>query len=729
MIIVIALVAATAPFHLGAKPKLRVRVMYNEYQDKYFNDLAREFEAMHPEIDVVIERVTGGSWTDFEISVLNDYWNGTPPDVARINEGWLGRFIDAGLLAPAPNDLAEYLDTQPVSDEMKDLLRRGDTAYGVIHSATWQALYYNKDHFREVGLDPDHPPETLDELMEYARKLTVYDKNGNVVRAGLSLRKSGYAPGLAMKFFDYYFSEGGEIFDESRQHCLLNSEAGVEAVQFYLDCLYKYRVDSYDVVADTDGFVKGTVSMFYRDPWVIKYFHDNAPELHYGVANICRGTRSSTNGGYYPFVVASGSREKDLAWEFIRLVMQPDRMAEYAMNEMQVPFDAVAKNYPEFKDNEAYNVYLRQENVKPFPYIPHQNEVSALMGETIERICRNNEDPKKALDELCAKVDPLLVVEERRETVSPKVVSGAILAVLLAAFGLYVLVWWRRDPSGRWAYLLVAPMIVYFAIFFVYPIVTSLTLSFWDYNPLEPANPFIGFANYVESLRDLRFLNAFLNTAIYSFWVVLLGTCISLALAVVLNRALQAVGLYRTLYFIPVVTSIMGAVLVWKYMYQPDASGLFNMVLGWFHMGPVNWLNGSEKVALGSLIFMAIWKNMGFNMILFLAGLKAIPDVYYEAASIDGANEWQKFRHITLPSLAPTILFVVVTSLISTFQVFTQVVGMTEGGPNNGTRTIVYHIYEVGFKDFQLGYASAGAVIMLIAVGFITWVQMRIARE
>jgi len=702
--------------------------MYNEYQDPYFNGLAREFEELHPEIDVVIERVTGGSWTDFEISLLNDYWNGTPPDVARINDGWLGRFIGAGLLERAPEDLAEYLDSQPVSDEMKAPLRPGGVTYGVIHAATWQSLFYNKDHFREVGLDPERPPRTLDELLEYAKKLTVYDEKGNIVRAGLSLRKSGYAPGIGMKFFDYYFSTGGEIVDESGRHCLLNSDAGVRALQFYLDCLYTYRVDGFEVVGDTEGFANGTVSMYYRDPWVIKYLADNAPQIDYGIANICADAISSSNGGFYPFVVATGSHEKELAWEFIRYVIQPDRMAEYARTEMQAPYDSVAAQYPEFAQNEKFSAFLQQPNVKPFPDIPHQNEVQGLIGETIERVSRSGEDPKAALDELCRKIDPLLVVGEARESVSPKLISGVVLAILLAAFALYVVVWWRRDPVGRAGYLLIAPMIVYFTIFFVYPIVSSLMLSFWSYNPLEPTNPFVGLDNYAKCLADDNFIKAFRNTAVYAFWVVLLGTSLSLVLALVLNRALEAVGLYRTLYFIPVVTSIMGAVLVWKYLYRPDAAGLFNIVLGRLNVDPLLWLQ-SENLALGCLVAMAVWKSMGFNMIIFLAGLKAIPDVYYEAAAIDGANEWQKFRYITLPALRPTILFVVVTSLIGTFQVFTQIVGMTEGGPNNATRTIVYHIYEIGFKDFHLGYASAAAVIMLIVVGFITWVQMRLARD
>jgi len=708
--------------------------MYNEYQDEYFNRLADEFEEMHPEIDVVIERVTGGSWTDYKISLLNDYGNRTPPDVARINEGWLGQIIGAGLLDPAPDDIAEYLDTQPISPGLRNLMKVGGETYGVIHAATWQCLYYNKDHFIEAGLDPDHPPENWDELIDYAQRLTVYDDDGDIVRAGLSLRKSGFAPGTAMKFFDFYFSAGGEIFNEDRTHCLINSEAGVRSLQFYLDCLYTWRVDDFEVLGDNDGFANGTVSMFYRGPWVMNFLADNAPDINYGVANICADEISASNGGMYPFVVASDSKEKELAWEFIRYIMEPDNQAEYAANENMVPFDAVASQYPEFRDNEGFQVFLDQQNVKEFPAVPNQDEIQTKMGEMIERVARSGlegepEDPQEALDALVEEIDALLVGEVKESSIDPRIVSGIVIGVLLIAALAWLLIWWLKDPDSRWGYIMIAPMLIYFAIFFVYPIVTSFTLSFWDYNLLQPSNPFVGLDNYKQCLGDDNFLMALRNTGLYAFWVVLLGTIISLALAVVLNRALEAVGLFRTLYFIPVITSIMAAVLVWKYLYRPNEVGLFNMILGWFGVDPINWLQGDGNVALGALIVMAIWKNMGFNMIIFLAGLKAIPDMYYEAASIDGASGWQKFRHITLPALKPTIIFVVVTSLISTFQVFTQIIGMTEGGPGNATRTIVYHIYEVGFSFFDLGYASAAAVVMLVIVGFITWIQMRLARD
>jgi ABC-type sugar transport system permease subunit/ABC-type glycerol-3-phosphate transport system substrate-binding protein len=702
--------------------------MYNEYQEDYFQKCASDFEKLHPEIDVVIERVTGGSWTDMEVSLFNDFGNRTPPDISRVSDGFLPRLIDAGLLDEAPQEARRFLDEQPVSEDLKSLLRRGDKVYGVIHGATWQAFFYNKDHFREVGLDPDRPPRNWDELLEYARKLTRYDENGTVTRAGFSLRKSGYAPGTGMKFYDFFFSAGGELFTEDRQHCLLNSEAGVRALQFYLDCLYgDPPVDGYEVVGDTDGFVAGTVSMYFRDPWVIKFFADNAPDLDYGIASIIPDVRSASNGGIYPFVVSRDSREKELAWEFIMFLMEPESFSEYSRNEMNMPLIPGVQDMPEFKDI-PYAVFLRQPNVKEFPFIPHSNEIQGLIGDTIERVCRNNEDPKAAFDQLVAQVDQLLQEKKGEELVAPNYVSAGVLAILVAFFLGSMVYWWKIDPDSRSAYMLLAPMIVYFAVFMVYPIVSSLILSFWDYNPLEAVQPFVGFDNFIKCFHDEVFIKALNNTLIYSFFTVALGGTLSLLLALVLNKALEAVGLYRTLYFIPVVTSIMGAVLIWKFLYMPNDIGLLNRVLMFLGMRQSLWLE-DEKLALGCLVAMAIWKNLGFNMVIFLAGLKAIPDVYYEAAAIDGASGWRIFSRITLPALKPTILFVIVTSFISTFQVFTQVVGMTEGGPNNATRTIVYHIYEVGFSDFQLGYGSAAAVVMLVIVGFITWLQMRIVRE
>jgi multiple sugar transport system permease protein len=641
----------------------------------------------------------------------------------------LMRLINAGMLDEAPPDLAQVLEEQIVSDHLKEALYRGDKVYGTIHGATWQGIYYNKEHFREAGLDAEHPPENWDEVLEYASKLTKW-KDGKVVRAGLSLRKGGYAPGTAMKFYDFFFSAGGQLYDDEKKHSLLNSQAGIDALQFYLDILYEYKYDGYEVEGDFDGFLNGTVSMFCRGPWVVKALNDRAPHIDYGVGHIPAKVRSSSNGGIYPLCVASDSEVKELGWEFVRYLMDADNIAEHYAAEMSAPPVLEAAARPEFKGNKIYESFITQENVIAITVVPRMNEIETMIGTTIEDVARNNKDPKTELDALVAKINNILQEAPATGTssVNPEAVAWTLLIIGALVFIIYIGWFWGKDRTDKMAYLYLLPFIIYFGIFFIYPIVSSLILSFWEFNPLDKDHPFVGLGNYSEALKDDTFRISLWNTVVYAVWTVIFGVVLSLVLAMALNRTMSGVGIYRTLYFLPVVASIMAATLVWKFLYRSDDLGLLNMILGMFGQDGKLWLK-DEKLAMPCLIAFGVWKSLGFNMIIFLAGLKAIPAIYEEAASVDGAGSWQRFRHVILPTLRPTLLFVVVTTLILAFQVFTQVVGMTEGGPNNATRTIVYHIYEIGFRDFRLGYASAAAVVMLIIVGVITYIQMRLMRE
>ena len=705
--------------------------MFNEYQVEYFNRMADEFEEKHDnEVDVVIERVTGGSWTDFEIALMNDFWSKNPPDVARISEITLMRLIKADMLDDAPPDIAETLEGQIVSDDLKMALYRGDKVYGAIHGATWQGIYYNKDHFREVGLDPEKPPANWDEVLAYAEKLTKRNEKGKVIRAGISLRKEGYAVGIAMKFYDFFFSAGGRLYDEEKKHSLLNSQAGIDTLQLYLDILYDYKYDGFEVEGDFDGFKNGTVSMFCRGPWVVKGLRDQAPHIDYGVGHIPAKVRSSSNGGIYPLCVAANSDVKELGWEFVRFLMEPENIAEHYLAEMSAPPVAEAAALPEFKENEVYQSFITQPNVIAITVVPRMNEIETMIGTTIEDVIRNNKDPKVELDALVAKINNILdeAPPEGSASVNPESVAWWLLILGTLAFAIYIALFWRKDRGDKMAYLFLLPFIIYFGVFFIYPIVSSLILSFWQFNPLDKQHPFIGMDNYVEAAKDEIFRKSLWNTISYAVWTVIFGVALSLALAMALNRAMSGVGIYRTLYFLPVVASIMAATLVWKFLYRADDMGLLNMLLNSLGQDTKLWLK-DEKLAMPCLIAFGVWKSLGFNMIIFLAGLKAIPAIYEEAAAVDGAGPWQRFRYVILPSLRPTMLFVIVTTLILAFQVFTQIVGMTEGGPNNATRTIVYHIYEVGFRDFRLGYASAAAVVMLVIVALITYVQMRLMRD
>ncbi len=233
----------------------------------------------------------------------------------------------------------------------------------------------------------------------------------------------------------------------------------------------------------------------------------------------------------------------------------------------------------------------------------------------------------------------------------------------------------------------------------------------------------MGLGHYIELAGDGLFWNAAKNTAIYALYVPLTMAC-ALGVAILLNRRIKGVALLRAIFFLPYITSFVAISIVWQWMYDPNF-GIFNWVLGLFGLGPFPWLN-SPSTALMALIILAVWIHIGFQMIIFLAGLQAIPNELYEAAMIDGAGPWRRFWRITLPMLKPTTFFVLVTSIIGSFQVFTFVYVMTEGGPLHATDVIVYHIYQNAWQFLRMGYASAMSWVLFAVIFVITLIQFRL---
>ena len=282
------------------------------------------------------------------------------------------------------------------------------------------------------------------------------------------------------------------------------------------------------------------------------------------------------------------------------------------------------------------------------------------------------------------------------------------------------------DRETWTAYGLLFPILAFFLAFQYYPILKSIVISFMEYGLLLPETPWVGLRNYLRQFQDPLFLSSLWNTLIFVAAAVGVGVTLALFLAVLVERTGRWAKIYRTLYFIPVVTSLMATSMIWRWLYAPN--GLINFILTTVGADPQPWLL-SESLALPALIVLTVWKNLGFDLVLFSAALQSIPETYYEASSLEGASAWQDFWYITLPQLRPILLLVSVTAVIRSFRVFTIILAMTQGGPINATRTIVYHIYEQGIQYDEMGYASAAAVILLIIVGFATYVQLRINRE
>jgi multiple sugar transport system permease protein len=287
----------------------------------------------------------------------------------------------------------------------------------------------------------------------------------------------------------------------------------------------------------------------------------------------------------------------------------------------------------------------------------------------------------------------------------------------------------RQHLTG-WGFAL--PFVIIFLVFMAGPILASLVLSLTDFGLRDLRNPlgtnFIGLDNYVELAGDPTFRIALLNTAYFVVIGVPLTLGLGLAAALALDRGIRRFRtIYRVGYYLPVVTSIVAVAVVWRFVLNPDY-GLLNMTLDALGVEGPNWL-GNEVLAMPSLIVMAAWRNLGFAMVLFLAGLQTIPVQLYEAASIDGAGRWASFKSVTFPLLRPTLLFALVITTIGYLQVFEEPFVMTDGGPLDRTLSVSMFMYEEGFEFFHQGYAAAIAWVLFLLVAVVAVVQFRVLRS
>lgn len=282
-----------------------------------------------------------------------------------------------------------------------------------------------------------------------------------------------------------------------------------------------------------------------------------------------------------------------------------------------------------------------------------------------------------------------------------------------------------RDDS-RFAWPMLLPNILGFLMFMLIPVVATLVLSFMKYDMLTPAQ-FIGVQNYVDMFHDPIVWQVTGNTLLYTVLTVPVGMCISLLLAVFLDQNIAFKRFYRAAFFLPSITSMVVVAIVWQWIYNPDY-GLLNFFLGFLGIKGPKWLLDT-KTALISIAIVGIWKNAGYNMLIFLSGLQGISTSYYEAAELDGASKIQQFLYITVPMLKPTTFFIFIMSVISSFQVFDQVMLMTKGGPGRATSVLVHYLYQNAFTYFKLGYACAIAYLLFFIIMVITLVNMRMEKN
>lgn len=280
----------------------------------------------------------------------------------------------------------------------------------------------------------------------------------------------------------------------------------------------------------------------------------------------------------------------------------------------------------------------------------------------------------------------------------------------------------HRDSIG---YVMILPFYVLFFVFVLLPILFNVVLSFCNFN-LKSIS-FVGLQNYTNLFKDPLFLKSMGNTGVYVFFTVTLTLVLSFALALMLNHSSWLMKVFRAVFYLPNVISMVAVATVWQFMYNPYF-GIFNGILKSLGLPTQTWV-ADVNLAMGCVVVMSIWKSAGYNMVLFLAGLQGVSHEIYESAAMDGAHGWKLVWHITLPSIRPVLFFVFITCCIGSFSVFEQVQVLTKGGPMYATTTIVHQIYTRAFTEFRLGYASAMSIVLAAIVFVFTVLSFRASRQ
>jgi multiple sugar transport system permease protein len=287
-----------------------------------------------------------------------------------------------------------------------------------------------------------------------------------------------------------------------------------------------------------------------------------------------------------------------------------------------------------------------------------------------------------------------------------------------------------KKPRRKYSFtslVFILPAIVPLIIFWIYPMGKSLLISFTDWDYISPEYEFVGLGNYIDLLTEPAFYAVLLNTVIFSMGVVIPCVVGGLLLALLVSGNGKGMGIYRTLIFSPWVTPTVAVSIVWSWIYEPKV-GLANYLLNVLQLPGLDWTSSSTW-AMPAVIIVSIWKGVGWSMIFYLNALKKVPVSLYEAASLDGASRWRQFLHITLPFISPTTLFLTVITTIDTLQAYDQIQVLTQGGPAGSTRTMLYFYYQTAFEQFNMGKATATAILLVMITAAFSFIQFVLSKR
>ena len=284
----------------------------------------------------------------------------------------------------------------------------------------------------------------------------------------------------------------------------------------------------------------------------------------------------------------------------------------------------------------------------------------------------------------------------------------------------------RYDNIGTVLFFIL-PSLIPLIVFWIYPICRSIFLSFTNWDFISPSYKIVGLKNYISLFNNPRFFEALWHTLVFTLGTLLPTIILGLILALLLVKAFPGNGIIKFIIFSPWITPTVAISIVWTWIYKADG-GIANTILQALGASPLKWINSSDTAML-SVIIVTIWKSLGYSMIFYLSALEKVPGELYEAGALDGANKWQQFFDITLPSISPTTFFLTIITMVNSLQAYDQIQVLTQGGPSGSTRTLLYMYYQLGFQEFNMGQATAVAVIMILLTVGLSLIQFKVSEK
>lgn len=738
-----------------------------------------EFHRQNPEIRVVNAGGLTLAGTEADNMFLMSMAGSNPPDVFYVNFRQYYTYLDQGFCRPLDDLIAG--DPTAVSRAnptiMKVIKSYDGKVYAIPFFQVALGLYYRKDHFSQAGLDPSKPPRNWEEFYDYARKLT---RDG---RTGFAFSSP---PGY--QWSNFLYQAGGESVGQDAQgnwKSFIATPAGTQAIGYFrklvLETWKSADGKSQGPAAKIstkwrDDQRLGQISMWfdYTNDVVMQGYGDLPPSL-IGVAAMPAGpggTQNEINAGMWAINSAVKDPKKiEACWKFIKF-MAGDEAAKIN-TEKAVDLGLGALVNPTWLKKFGYNDLLAlvdPEYVKaneelfktghPEPYGRNCQQVYSVLDNALDDARLNPDKPamtilKAAEQEMNQKL--IGYIPEKEMSRKRGWAAGILVIFAAVATGLGLGWWFRwrkkaevfyeRLPAGisrkrMYSFMAVClgPAVISILLWSYYPLGRGLTIAFQDYKVVQPPK-WVGTDNFIGVFTQPLFYQSIWNSFVFTGLTLLIGFFIPIVLAIALNEIPKGKLFFRTVFYLPAMTSSILIAFVWKQFYDKSDTGLLNSLLkpviehvvnpvwhGWFHGAEVplanDWL-GNPSLAIFAVVIPGIWAGAGPGSILYLAALKSISEERYEAADIDGANWWQKIRYITLPGIKPLILINLLGVFIASFKAAENILVMTAGGPLNSTRTIGLEVWQNAFMYLKFGYATAAAWVMgAILIGF-TLIQIR----